>query len=109
MQRRGHTVTDTTAPDWMGYLNEIGHRVATINGSGSEPFASIHLNAGGGQAPRSCTTPEAAAASQRRSTNLVSVLGLRTINGKFGNGDARRSALGSNYDAAQRRVNEMLA
>lgn len=30
------------------------------------------------------------------------------IAGKYGNGDARKKALGSNYDAVQRRVNELL-
>ena len=35
-------------------------------------------------------------------------LARRVINGEFGNGDDRRNALGSNYDAVQARVNEML-
>ena len=32
----------------------------------------------------------------------------RVIAGEFGNGDERKRRLGSNYDAAQRRVNEIL-
>lgn len=35
-------------------------------------------------------------------------LAWRVINGDFGNGDARRAALGENYDAVQARVNELL-
>ena len=35
-------------------------------------------------------------------------LARRVINGEFGNGGDRRNALGSNYDAVQARVNEML-
>lgn len=35
-------------------------------------------------------------------------LARRTINGEFGNGDARKKALGSNYAAVQARVNEIL-
>lgn len=35
-------------------------------------------------------------------------LARRTIAGEFGNGDARRSALGANYEAVQARVNQML-
>jgi len=35
-------------------------------------------------------------------------LARRTIAGEFGNGAERRNALGANYDAGQRRVNEIL-
>ena len=35
-------------------------------------------------------------------------LARRTINGEFGNGDARKKALGANSEAVQARVNEML-
>lgn len=38
----------------------------------------------------------------------IADLARRTIDGEFGNGDARKKALGSNYDAVQARVNEML-
>ena len=36
-------------------------------------------------------------------------LSRRTIRGEFGNGESRRKALGSNYSAVQKRVNEMLS
>ena len=38
----------------------------------------------------------------------VDALAGRVIAGEFGNGDERRRRLGSNYDAVQRRVNEIL-
>lgn len=38
----------------------------------------------------------------------VGELAQRVIAGEFGNGDARKAALGSNYSAVQARVNEML-
>ena len=46
------------------------------------------------------------------STNTgVDIDGLarRVINGEFGVGDARKAALGSNYEAVQARVNQLLA
>ena len=38
----------------------------------------------------------------------IDALARRVIAGEFGSGDARKKALGSNYDAVQKRVNEML-
>ncbi len=38
----------------------------------------------------------------------MEILARRAIAGEFGNGDARRRALGANYDAVQARVNQML-
>lgn len=42
------------------------------------------------------------------SSKSVDELAKEVINGKYGNGDARRSALGSRYDEVQARVNEIL-
>ena len=39
----------------------------------------------------------------------VADLARRVINGDYGNGEERRQRLGANYDAVQRRVNEILA
>ena len=38
----------------------------------------------------------------------MDALARRVIAGEFGNGDERRRRLGSNYDAVQQRVNEIL-
>lgn len=35
-------------------------------------------------------------------------LAKRVIDGEFGNGEARKKALGKHYDAVQKRVNELL-
>ena len=48
LERRGHAVTDTTAPDWMAYPDEVDHRVGKANATDAELFVSIHFNAGGG-------------------------------------------------------------
>ena len=42
-------------------------------------------------------------------SGTVAELARRVIAGEFGNGDARRAALGSLYDAVQARVNEILS
>lgn len=42
-------------------------------------------------------------------TGSVEVLAQAVIAGKFGNGEARRAALGSRYDEVQARVNEILS
>lgn len=39
----------------------------------------------------------------------IDELARAVIAGRFGNGDARKAALGSNYDAVQKRVNELLS
>ena len=52
LQRRGHEVYDSTAPDWMPYPDEVNHRVAYTNNLGDvDLFVSLHLNAGGGHGP----------------------------------------------------------
>ncbi|WP_417134882.1 hypothetical protein [Rubneribacter badeniensis] len=38
----------------------------------------------------------------------IEALAQAVIRGDYGNGDARRAALGANYDAVQARVNEIL-
>ncbi|RDB69432.1 hypothetical protein C1876_06585 [Eggerthella sinensis] len=39
----------------------------------------------------------------------VDALAHAVINGDYGNGEARRERLGADYEAVQRRVNELLA
>ena len=49
LERRGHTVYNSTAPDWMAYPDEVNHRCQYTNSlSGIDLFVSLHLNAGGG-------------------------------------------------------------
>lgn len=39
----------------------------------------------------------------------IDALARAVIRGEYGDGDARRAALGSSYEAVQNRVNELLA
>lgn len=97
-------------PTWM--VNVFPHSYYMATGCPGE-IAGSQLNAYmtraqywydvmGGSAPVS--TPSAS------STNDASIeeLARLVIRGKYGNGDARKQALGSKYAAVQKRVNEML-
>lgn len=53
--------------------------------------------------------PAKPAASPAAPSESVDELAHKVINGEFGNGEARRAALGSLYDAVQARVNEILS
>ncbi len=49
-------------------------------------------------------------ASARPSQQVyIDDLARRVINGDYGNGEERRQRLGADYDAVQRRVNEILS
>lgn len=48
LKNRGHRVTNTTPPNWMGYPQEINNRISSANRSGANLLVSIHFNAGGG-------------------------------------------------------------
>lgn len=85
LQRRGHTVLNTTPPDSVGYPAEINRRVNTANASGAGLFVSIHFNAGGGTGTEVLyysgdATGKAVAAAI--SENVSSVLGLRNRGAK---------------------------
>lgn len=47
--------------------------------------------------------------SSSTSSSSIDKMARDVIAGKYGNGDARKKALGSNYNAVQKRVNEILA
>lgn len=46
---------------------------------------------------------------KKEPNGTIDALARRVIAGEFGSGDARKNALGSNYDAVQKRVNEILS
>ncbi len=73
-------------------------RKAALGDRYGEVQAEVNRILGGG---------EAASAGPSQQVDIDD-LARRVINGEFGNGDARRSALGDNYSAVQARVNEML-
>ncbi len=73
-------------------------RKAALGDRYGEVQAEVNRILGGG---------EAASASPSQQVDIDD-LARRVINGEFGNGDARRNALGDSYAAVQARVNEML-
>ena len=49
LERRGHTVYNSTPADWVSYPQEVNDRCAFANSlSDIDLFCSLHLNAGGG-------------------------------------------------------------
>ncbi len=72
-----------------------------VNGS---KWAALHARICGGAASAGSGSSGGGASV----SGDVSDLARRAINGEFGNGEARKAALGSNYSAVQARVNEML-
>lgn len=49
LERRGHTVYDSTPADWVSYPQEVNDRCSFANSlSNIDLFCSLHLNAGGG-------------------------------------------------------------
>ena len=49
LERRGHTVYNSTPADWVAYPQEVNERCAYTNSlSNIDLFCSLHLNAGGG-------------------------------------------------------------
>ena len=49
LERRGHTVYDSTPADWVSYPQEVNDRCNYANSlSDIDLFCSLHLNAGGG-------------------------------------------------------------
>lgn len=74
-------------------------RRAALGNRYSEVQAEVNrILAGGSSAP----------AAQAPAADDVDDLARRVIAGEFGNGEARRTALGDRYDEVQARVNEML-
>lgn len=62
----------------------------------------------GGAAAPSGGTSSGDTGGESTSTSDIDDLARRVINGEFGNGEARKAALGDKYSAVQARVNEML-
>lgn len=75
-----------------------------IGGSGGEAGSAADAGAEGGQGGGS----EVGASGDGYDGDALDDLACRTIAGEFGNGDARRAALGDAYESVQARVNEML-
>ncbi len=78
-------------------------RRAALGDRYSEVQSEVNRILGGGS-----TGGSGSSAGTGGATADIDDLARRVIAGEFGNGDARRAALGSNYSAVQARVNEML-
>lgn len=84
--------------------------VAIFN-SHIDELAKAYLSAFGIKAKSSSSSSSKTTASTKTDSKKkvdIDDLARRVIKGEFGNGDARKKALGSNYAAVQKRVNEML-
>lgn len=77
-------------------------RKAALGSHYAEMQAEVNRILGGG------STSSSGSSGSKGSADIDD-LARRTINGEFGNGDARKKALGASYAAVQARVNEMLA
>lgn len=80
LKRRGHTVYDSTAPDYMAYPEEVNYRINYANSlSDIDLFCSIHLNAGGGQGTEVLYYSgdyEGAEYAELMSANIADALGI---------------------------------
>ncbi|MEG0147259.1 MAG: N-acetylmuramoyl-L-alanine amidase [Gordonibacter sp.] len=79
LRRRGHEVYDCTAPDDMGYPDELDRQVCIANESGATLAVSMHLNAGGGTGPEVLYwdgDDHGRALAAKISANLARALGL---------------------------------
>ena len=76
-------------------------RVARLGNRYAEVQARVNQILGVGSAPAPAPAPAPAAVD-------IEGLARAVIRGDYGNGDARRAALGGNYDAVQARVNQIL-
>ena len=106
---------DNTQPndgysDHIGYVETVSNGViTTIEGNTSQSVARRTYKVGHGNI-RGFARPkysEGSSSTETPSSDIDS-LARDVIAGKFGNGQARKDALGSKYDAVQKRVNEIL-
>lgn len=90
LQARGHEVYDCTAPDWMGYPDELDRQVAIANEGDATLAVSIHANAGGGTGPEVWYwdgDDDGKAVATKISANLSRAIGLPDRGAKADSGD----------------------
>lgn len=80
LERRGHTVYDSTPADWVSYPEEVDQRCAYANSlAGIDLFCSLHLNAGGGHGAEVlyyAGDPVGERRAARLSANVAEALGI---------------------------------
>lgn len=97
------SVADLAARVIAGEFGNGDARRAALGSRYDEVQAEVNriLLGGSGSAAPAAAAPAPAAPD-------IEALAQAVIRGEYGNGDARRAALGANYDAVQARVNEIL-
>ena len=100
--KSGQTVT---LDDWYTIANGYVWGRYTGASSGKKRYVAVGKATGKPEADDYLVRAGGSSASQSPD---IDQMARDVIAGKYGNGDARKAALGSNYDAVQRRVNELL-
>lgn len=112
------TPSTNTPANVSGSIDDLAKRViAGEFGNGDarkaalgDKYAAVQARVneilGGGGSKPAPSTP--APAPSAPASSDIDDLARRVINGEFGNGDARKAALGDKYSAVQARVNQML-
>lgn len=105
---------NTGNPDHVGVVEYTsGGVIHVIEGNNGEKVARRELSVNGRYirgfiVPKYSNNTASSGSSTPTVSGTIDALARRVIAGEFGSGDARKNALGSNYDAVQKRVNEML-
>lgn len=103
---------DTGWPDHVGIVEKVtGNMITVIEGNKSDAVGRRQLQVGGRYiraygVPKYRNAPVQAA--DQKPKKSIDQLARDTIAGKYGNGETRKRKLGSDYQAVQKRVNELL-
>lgn len=106
---------NTGNPDHVGVVEYTsGGVIHVIEGNNGEKVARRELSVNGRYirgfiVPKYSNNTAPSGGSTPTVSGTIDALARRVIAGEFGSGDARKNALGSNYDAVQKRVNEILS
>lgn len=102
--------------DWNG--DRVADHVGLIEGNTGNYYQTVEFNTGNGEVKRrtrdygtviGVVRPSYGSAESAPSPGAdIDQLARDVINGRYGNGDARKAALGDKYDTVQARVNQML-
>lgn len=95
--------------DRLATLEEFAKKYAAIQAEiANLDKKSTTEVAGGSKSQTSADTQSGGSSSEQLSSSEIDKLAREVVQGKYGNGAARKSALGANYTAVQNRVNQML-
>ncbi len=103
---------DTGWPDHVGIVEKVtGNIITVIEGNKSDAVGRRQLQVGG-RYIRAYGVPKyrnaSVHAADQKPKKSIDQLARDTIAGKYGNGETRKRKLGSDYQAVQKRVNELL-